>query len=256
MNNKIRDFVGAAKGTVGEMLCEDAVPALFTEMLKGTVVESATGFLTAASPRIGGFMIAYQQKRWERNWECYIMQIVERQAEINKRLDELDDTKKNAVKQQFFPLVSDYVQNEKQKEKIELIVNGFVNIASGINNQEDTVIMFYDTLEQLSMLELKVFGTYTPATLSQGSAVTIYDVMVEYDIDQSQVALIKEKLARLGLLESKNDIDMDNNNKEVFKYIQAVVKGKKVKEPKLKTINRSESYKITTYGRRFLEFFM
>lgn len=184
------------------------------------------------------------------------MQIVERQDEINKRLDELDDTKKNAVKQQFFPLVSDYVQNEKQKEKIELIVNGFVNIASGINNQEDTVIMFYDTLEQLSMLELKVFGTYTPATLSQGSAVTIYDVMVEYDIDQSQVALIKEKLARLGLLESKNDIDMDNNNKEVFKYIQAVVKGKKVKEPKLKTINRSESYKITTYGRRFLEFFM
>lgn len=256
MNNKIRDFIGAAKGTVGEILCEDAAPALLTEMVKGTVLESATGVLTAASPRIGGIMIAYQQKRWERNWENYIMQIVERQDEINKRLDELDDTKKNAVKQQFFPLVSDYVQNEKQKEKIELIVNGFVNIASGINNQEDTVIMFYDTLEQLSMLELKVFGTYTPATLSQGSAVTIYDVMVEYDIDQSQVALIKEKLARLGLLESKNDIDMDNNNKEVFKYIQAVVKGKKVKEPKLKTINRSESYKITTYGRRFLEFFM
>ena len=69
MNEKVNDLIDATKGVIGEVLAEDAIPALATEMLKGTVMEAASGAVGLISPRIGGVMVAYQQRRWERNWE-------------------------------------------------------------------------------------------------------------------------------------------------------------------------------------------
>ena len=79
MKDKIQDLISATKGAIGEVLVEDAVPMLAEEMLKGTVLEVTSGAVGMLSPRIGGVMIAYQQRRWERNWENYISLIYERQ---------------------------------------------------------------------------------------------------------------------------------------------------------------------------------
>lgn len=141
MNEKVNDLIDATKGVIGEVLAEDAIPALATEMLKGTVMEAASGAVGLISPRIGGVMVAYQQRRWERNWERYISLIVEHQDELNERLNRLEEVQREDVKKIYFPLISDYVGNEKQYEKIEFIVNGFINLASGINMQEDTTLM-------------------------------------------------------------------------------------------------------------------
>lgn len=107
MGKKINDLIDAAKGTVGEILSEDAAPALIAELLEGTVLESATGIMGAVSPRIGGLMVAYKQKRWERNWETYIAEIVQRQQEINDRLQKLEQEKVENFKNKVFPIVSD-----------------------------------------------------------------------------------------------------------------------------------------------------
>ena len=86
MGEKIRDIISGAKGYIGEVLVEEAVPVLAKEMVQGTVVEAIGGVVGALSPRIGGIMVAYQQKRWERNWEKYIYDICQKQEKFNERL--------------------------------------------------------------------------------------------------------------------------------------------------------------------------
>ena len=256
MNDKINDMIGATKGVIGEVLVEDAVPALAKEMLKGTVMEVASGTVGLISPRIGGVMVAYQQKRWERNWEKYISLIAEHQEELNTRLNRFEEKQIEKVKDIYFPLISDYVGNEKQSEKIEFIVNGFINLSSGINMQEDTTLMYYDTLSQLSLLDIRVLKLYNHHYIGEEQVDDIYSVMNDYQIDMAQTSLIREKLLRQGLLLSKNNEKMEENINNISEYIEGLSKSKKnLKLKRLNKIWKSDSYKITSYGIKFLNFF-
>ena len=256
MKEKIQDLISATKGVMGEVLAEDAVPMLAEEMLKGTVLEAANGAVSMISPRIGGVMVAYQQRRWERNWEKYIATICEKQDTLNERLEKLDAEMRQKFRQDFFPLVSDFVPNEKQEEKIEMIVNGLINIASGVNGQDDIILMYYETLDQLSLLDLRILKLYFPVYIGEERDDNIWKVMQECQIDDSQARLVREKLDRLGLIQSRNEEKVNENIENVIKYVEDVAKGKK--NPKLKRIQnvpRSQSYKITSFGVNFINFF-
>ena len=243
MNDKVQDTIGAMKGTIKEILAEDAVPVLAGEMLKGTTLEFLNSAVGAVSPRVGSVMIAYQQKRWERNWEKYIRTIYEKQEFFNERLNKLEEEQCNNFKNKLFPLVSDYVQNEKQEEKIQLIVNGLVNIASGVNAQDDIVLLYYDTLEQLSLLDIRILRIYKPRYYENEDQDNIFN-------------MIKEKLVKLGLISSKNEEKMGENIENIIKYLEGISQKKKnVKLKKMNTINRSDSYKITSFGLKFIDFF-
>lgn len=256
MKKEFKNLITAAKGNMGEILAEDAAPVLTEEMLKGTALEFATEFIGAISPRIGGIMIAYKQKRWEHNWEIYIKEIIAKQEEINIRLDKLEKEQLRKFKRKIFPIVSDYVSNEKQEEKIKFIVNGFLNLAKQPDLREDIIIMYYDTLEQINLLDIRVLKSYVEKHYpGDSSGEALMDIMEDCNIDAGQMNLIREKLARLGLIESRNDADIDNNIREISEYLQAVEKGKK-RKLKLKKISKNESYRATLYGRRFIEFFM
>lgn len=257
MKEKIQDMIGAAKGEVGKMLLEEATPALISEILKGTVIEGITQAVGVAVPGIGNVMISYKQKKLERNFEKFISQIVVRQDEINERLAKLEDVRKVEIQSLYFGLIADYASETKQEKKIEYMVNGFINITSEANLKEDVVMMYYDTLEQLSILDLRVLRLYVYRPyIDQDDTDNIVNIMKDYQLDHSQVEMIKEKLLRNGLLESRNDTDMDENIKNMAQYLEDVTKGKK--NPKLKRLNRiskSESYKVTRYGSRFYRFF-
>ena len=71
--------------------------------------------------------------------------------------------------------------------------------------------------------------------------------------------MIRLKLIRLGLLESRNDIKQDENIDFIIDYIQAVSKNKdnnaKQALRKMKKVSKQDSYIITSYGRNFIEFF-
>lgn len=256
MYKKIENLIDGTKGIIGEIVAEDIAPALATEMLKGTAIEAATGAVSAISPRIGGVMLAYKQKRWEHNWECFLQLIAEKQEELNAKLEKLEENQKDDIKSKYFPLISDYVGDEKQKEKIDFIVNGFQNMVSGANLQEDTLLMYYDTLNQISLLDIRVLKCYVNNSyIGDESVDTVSKVMKEYNIDVTQVRMIKEKLERLGLLESRNDVDMDSNIREMAKYLETVHKGKKAPNLKLKKINKNESFRATSFGRKFINFF-
>lgn len=253
----IQDLIVATKGTIGEVLAEDVIPVLAEEMVKGTAVEAAGAAVGLVSPRIGGIMVAYQQKRWEHNWERYIKNIHDNQEVCNERLNQLEEELRLRFKQKVFPLVSDFVPNEKQEEKIELIVNGLINIAGGINWQEDIILMYYDTLSQLNLLDLRFLKLYGSPYMEQDNTDNVYKLMEECKIDNSQANVIREKLERLGLIQSRNDEKMNENIENVIKYVEEIAKGKKnPKLKRIKTVPRSESYKITSFGLKFIKFFM
>lgn len=256
MGERLKDLVESAKGVIGDIVVEDVIPELGKEMLKGTAVEATTDLISFASPRIGGLVLAYKQKRWERNWEYYLKLIIDKQDDFNNRLEKLEQSQKDNILKKYFPLISDYVGDEKQQEKIDYIVNGFLNVSAGINHQEDTIIMYYDTLQELSLLDIRVLKCYASIYVGEEKRESISGIMEEYELELAQVSMIKEKLVRLGLLESKNDDDIDHNMQEMTKYFEAVKKGKKLPSLRLKRIRKSESYKLTRYGRRFILFFL
>lgn len=255
MKEKIQDLADAIKGVAGEVVAEDAVPYLAKEILKGTAIEAASGAISMISPRIGGIMVAYQQKRWERNWERYLAIICERQDALNERLEQLNKEMLQKFKQDSFPLVSDFVQNEKQEEKIDMIVNGLINIASGMNAQDDIILMYYETLEQLSLLDIRILRLYFSA-YNGSEDDNIQKVIQECQIDSSQVKLVREKLDRLGLIQSRNEEKTSENIESIIQYLNDVSKGKKnAKLRHIKHVPKSETYKITSFGVRFIRFF-
>lgn len=256
MNDKVQDTISAMEGTIKEILAEDVVPVLAGEMLKGTTLEFLNSAVGAISPRVGSVMIAYQQKRWERNWEKYIRTIYEKQEFFNERLNKLEEEQRNNFKNKLFPLVSDYVQNEKQEEKIQLVVNGLVNIASGVNAQDDIVLLYYDTLEQLSLLDIRILRIYKPRYYENEDQDNIFTIMREFNMENSQINMIKGKLVKLGLISSKNEEKMGENIENIIKYLEGISQRKKnIKLKKMNTINRSDSYKITSFGLKFIDFF-
>ena len=89
---------------------------------------------------------------------------------------------------------------KSKKKKIGLIVNGLTNIAGGINWQEDVVLMFYDTLSQLNLLDLRLLKLYASTYIERDDNDDIYKLMNECQIDNSQAGMIREKLERLGLI--------------------------------------------------------
>ena len=80
----------------------------------------------------------------------------------------------------------------------------------------------------------------------------------ELNISDQQYRFVKEKLERLGMLQSRNEELRDKNLEAVIEYIKELQKQNKsskpraVRDPKVKRISNSDTYKITSLGRDFL----
>lgn len=232
---KIKELTEPAVGPVMDMVSEI--------LLDGTV--------GALVPGVGNLILSYKQQRTEKNLEMFISQIVARQDEFNDRLSKLDTEKLQKITKHYFGIVTDYVLDVRQQEKIGFIVNGYINMA-GINDlNDDVVIMYYDVLEQMTLLDIAVLKSHHVKFFNDESNTEYLESLIF-----GQRRLIHEKLLRLGLLSSENEKRMDGNVQNIGSYLQDVQKGKKNAKLKYEKMRGSDSYRFTDYGRRFLEFFM
>lgn len=247
MKEKIQDLISATKGVMGEVLAEDAVPMLAEEMLKGTVLEVASEAVSVISPRIGGVMVAYQQRRWERNWEKYISTICEKQDALNERLEKLDDEMKQKFREIYFPLISDFVPNEKQIQKINLIVNGMESVIEEFP-EENVTLLYYEMLEQLSILEIRVLRLAVTGGVKDDSSM---NVMSDYGIRSEELSLVVQKLYRTGLLEDKA-LDKVYQNLE---RIKEAIENPKNSHIELSKKDDLDTHQQSTFGQKFIKFF-
>lgn len=129
------------------------------------------------------------------------------------------------------------------------------------NPNDDVVFTFFRTLSQMNELDIRILRLYRPLYgADEENRENFMDVMREENIDESQYNFIREKLCRLGMLDSKNEANRDENLDVLGKTITELIKQlyskkpKEVKAPKLKRITRSESYSLTRLGWQYLTF--
>ncbi len=235
IKERIEDLASAAAGPTLDVLSE-----VLIDGIAGSVV-----------PGVGNMILAYKQNRMERRVEETLKMLIERQDEFNAVVNSLEDEiAKKDVEGKYFEMLMDYSLDEPQDEKIKYLVNGYINVARIPHPQEDVVRSFYDTLKQMNLLDIRVFRLYNPFNNNDDNA---YVIMQDYKIDEYQYNMVREKLARLGLIYSKNDLQRDENTDAIVSYLEDLSKGKKAKL-KAKKVSRSESYRMSSYGNRFIKF--
>ena len=79
--------------------------------------------------------------------------------------------------------------------------------------------MFFSTLNDLTDLDINVLRMYHFECNEN-----IYTLMNEKNLSIDQINLVKEKLLRNGLLDSKNDEQKDDNLEEVVRYVTDLAK--------------------------------
>lgn len=179
---------------------------------------------------------------------------------IEDRLRNMDSEQYIEFKNKYFGLISDYVLDEVQEEKIKYITNGFINLCEIDKINEDFVLTYYDALKDLRLIDIAVlklyYEEYKPFSESEQ---TSSGILTEYNIDYDQYTAIREKLVRLGLFTTKRENKIDdfyNNILNMQDYLENISKGKKAKLKSFKRIDKKDSFQISKFGREFIEFFI
>lgn len=232
LKEKIQDLTSAAVG-----------PTL--DIVADTLIDGVAG---AVIPGVGNMVLAYKQNRMERRVEETLRKLVDRQNELNEAIENLSSDMERQIKGTYFEMLMDYSINEPQGEKVDYLVNGYINIAKAGIAQEDVTRSFYDTLAQMNLLDIRVFKLYTNNSIDNA-----YSVMRDYQIDTYQYDMIREKLLRLGLIYLKNEAQRDDNVDAILAYLEDLNKGKKAKL-RAKKVPRSKLYRLSSYGLRFIKF--
>lgn len=264
-----RDFVGTTLEVGGTMLF-DNLPELGAEVAEiigneaiGTTIQTLTGgLLGAVAPSLLGFKLSFQQKRFERNMIKMIVAVRERQGIIEQRLNQLNpEVQQKFISGPYRDVLLDNIISENQEQKVQDNINGYINLMGVENSNDDIVFTFFHTLSQMNELDIRILRLYQPTyEMSEEAHESFIDVLRDEDIDQSQYDFIREKLCRLGMLDSKNEEKRDENLDILGEKLTELIKQlyskkpKEVKVPKLKRITRSESYRITRLGRQYLSF--
>ncbi len=257
---KVKEIIEPAKGPMLDLVSDLLVPEIAEEIagnfvpaiVAGTVGEVAGSLI----PGVGGMIMSYKQARFERNIEKMVSELIRRMDEFNRYFAELDDKIARQVRNQYFGIMADHAAEVTQEEKIELIVNGYINLVKDGHPQEDVVMMYYDTLDELTLLDIRMLKLKTLQLNDDKD--NIIQIWRDYDIDQSQTNLINKKLSRLGLIESRKERDYEklfDNVYNIIDYLEKDAKGARNNKLKVTHLIKSGSNVLTVYGRKFLDFF-
>ena len=255
--SKMLDLFKASNEEAGKVTLETILPAIVKEY-GDCVVSEGVAVLTgemigAVCPRINNIWLGYKQRRLERNLTVALNQIKERQTEIEEQIMMLHE-KNESYLNSLVEIFLDHIVDEIQMNKVEYNVQGYINLLKSDNTNEDVALMFFSTLSQLSDLDIRILKLYSADSLE-----TFQGAITDLKLSYEQQRLVKEKLERFGLLQSKNEEIHENNLELIVKYLQTVEKEKKksrpkeIPLPKMKKVTNTDSYKITSLGRNFLQ---
>jgi hypothetical protein len=257
--HKMLDLFHASNEEAGNVVLAELLPTVvkeYGECVVGEGVATLAGeVIGAVCPRINSIRLAYKQNRLERNINRTFFQLKEKQNEIEARLLQLENNEEtHRYLTNISEMLLDQIVDEIQEKKVDYNVNGYINLIKSDNTNEDLALMFFKTLAQLSDLDIRVLRMYSIA-----SDETAHGIIADLAITYEQLRFVREKLERFGLLQSKNEEIHDDNLEKIVKYLQDVEKEKKksrpkdIKLPRLKKIYTSDTYKITSLGREYLQ---
>lgn len=254
----LRDILEVTKEeAVTEILESDVLSELISSTAGMVISEGAAELIGnifgAVVPGVNSIRLNYKQLSFEKK----VIRALNYMLKHIKRLEEnfcsLTEEMQEKFRGLYVEWLLDNLDNERQEQKVLYHVDGFINMMNNEAN-DNLMIMFFDTINQLTQLDIDVLKLY-----SLDSHENIYGLSERYNLKPEQVEVIKEKLTRLGLLLSKNDVQRDDNIDAIAEYLIKIdkedrkTKPQKVKLPGIKKCRRSESYSITVLGRDFLK---
>lgn len=254
---KVKDFLAAVgEEEVQAALESECLPSVVTEISELVTTEGTSlllgSIVGAAAPRINSIRLNYLEKRFEQRVETALSLMDSRICLIESKYEELEEELQEKFRSLYVEWFMDNLYVEKQPEKVQFHVNGYINMMDNSTN-DNIMIMFMETLSELTMLDIDVLKLY-----SSNSDETAWNLIERYSLQPEQLSVIKEKLVRYGLVYSRMDDARDDNVDAIANYLIALDKEAKKKNPKpvkmkdIKKPKRTESYSITPLGRDFL----
>lgn len=251
----------------------DIIQSQGTDFIKeqGLSLISEIGFETALSfvPALGGAISTYRTHRAIRNLELQVQQLAEYQEAIQKNLNTMSVEVRRELDKVFLYMLEKTV-NEKQEQKIQFLTNAFINITKHSEIDVDVSYIYFDTLEQLTFLDIKV--------LVEISKSYFYyylhpDEQPDTTINDEQFSAIKSNLYRLGLAENKfeKDLaeDLGNTNTTLEELRKAIIELQEVHsksrgkitaiknktKAKVSKVKARDKIVISDFGKEMIEFF-
>jgi len=209
-----------------------------------------TGVAGSIAPGAVNVMLAYKQKRSERMYEKFMIEVRNKSADFESRLEKLEAGQLNWFQEVVFPLVSDYVLENKQEEKIKYLVDGFLNAASMKITSEDILLLYYDTLDRLSALDLILLKNKS----IWRDELELQAISRELVLDGS-ITTAQEKLRSYALLETRADRQTEALLKTVVSMSEHLSNPKKTFKPERLNTSFFTNYELSKFGGKFLRFF-
>lgn len=132
-------------------LVEPLIDAGGGQLLEATI----DGLLGQVASGLVSFKLSYKQKRFEENTKLALVALYQRQQRIEARLDSLPADCVDFVANTAFPLTFDYVIDESESEKIELLINGFESVIENKIKNQSIILTYNDVLKELRFDEIK-----------------------------------------------------------------------------------------------------
>lgn len=247
---------------------EEIIPQIVSENSLQFGLEVVGGTAIEMVPVVGRLASSYLTKRKIKNDHEFISEIAKRVEEIEKNLSNKTDKQKEILDDLAEYAYEKSIQTN-QTEKISYIVNGFVNMTKVENISEDIAYIYYDTLEQLTLLDLAVLKSYGWIYLGYEQPEEVSNIMEAFNINDYQYDAVRKNLQRMTLLEDASEEKFDkifkefvsvfNTNMKILKSFKNPKKFDTKEFSKLKNIQEyrpRERLKISKFGIEFLEFFV
>lgn len=229
-------------------------------------------YLASAIPGFGPAISNYRTGKKIRNIEAMIQELNKRHEELSNKFQSQSNENKEVL-DSIFDLVVEIVSSTSQTEKIKFIINGYSEILNLENPSFDTAYLYLNTLDRLTVLDIEVLKlSYDVACRKKLSDYDDAQSLAEtFDISGGQYSSIRDNLFRMGLLENiygdqlEKDIsfmiDDINSLKTAVSELDKFIQGKRKKlkislSGKKSRLKAKDRYKISKFGRVFLEYFI
>lgn len=227
---KVKDFLAAIREEGIEVTLEDFLPELIENVGDVVTTEGASLFLGsvigAVAPRVNGIRLNWLERRFERNIKVALQIMQDRIEQIEMSYVALCEEMQEKFRGLYVEWLMDNLYAERQPEKVEYHVNGFINMI-GNDTNDNIMLMFMETLNQLTELDIDVLKIY-----SLSFEENWLSVLDKYKITVDQLSVIKEKLVRFGFLYSMVDDLRDSNIDAMAQYLLDAEKEAKKPKPR------------------------
>lgn len=241
---------------------------IFDVSAEGTASIVANMFLDGIAGAVvpGAFTIilSYKQKRAEKMLERFMFETKQRILELEENLKDKSENELREFKEKYFGLITDYVVDEAQEEKIKLLVTGFINLAGMRDITEDFVFLYFDILKDLRMIDIYVlkisYAFFNSFDNNNFNPEEYRNKIAELNISEEQLSTINEKLENLGLFNSEKNSRIDdlyNCVNKIKRYYDDIRLIGKANMGILSLSNRPSTYHhLSPFGRKFMKFFI